>query len=86
MSKRQRSKMYLLLGVAAGVAAGFYLNSKNGKKIRKRAAKGIEELSEEVNNRIEGIDKDLSTYKSEAEDKVNGVRARLADVMSPTEN
>ncbi len=86
MSKKQKSGLYLILGVAAGVAAGLYLNSKNGRKMRSRALDGIREVSDEVSTRMSDLDGGLSTYRREAIEKVNNVRTQLADVMSPTEN
>lgn len=86
MSKRQKNGLYLFLGIAAGVAAGWYLNSKDGKKMRSKVAQGIDDVSKEIGSRVSDLDEDIKSYRRETIDKVNNVRAQLADAMSPIEN
>jgi len=65
-----------LLGTAIGVGTGLYLNSKQGKKVRKKAASKVSDIEstieEKVNTAFEGL-----------KGKVNNTAHRVVDA---TEN
>ena len=44
--RSSRKGLYFLLGIAAGAAAGWYLNSENGRRFRKRSADTISDWRE----------------------------------------
>ena len=52
---KEKSLGWLMVGLAAGTATGLYLNSKKGKKMRKKAAKKANELSHAAQEKISAV-------------------------------
>ena len=52
MSKGNNEILTFLLGTAIGVGAGLYLNSKNGKKMRKEAVHKISDLEQTIEDKV----------------------------------
>jgi gas vesicle protein len=52
---KEKNLGWLMVGLAAGTATGLYLNSKKGKKMRKKAAKKATDLSETAKEKISAV-------------------------------
>ena len=65
VNKSNRRGLYFILGLAAGAAAGWYLNSDRGRKIRRESAETIGEWSEKA---AENAQEFVEKSKSYAED------------------
>ncbi|MGB6036819.1 MAG: YtxH domain-containing protein, partial [Cryomorphaceae bacterium] len=52
MSKGNNELLTFLLGTAVGVGAGLYLNSKNGKKMRKEAVHKISDMEQTIEDKV----------------------------------
>ncbi len=58
-------------GVGAGVAAGFYLNSDHGRKMREEAADKISDLESKIEDKVKEA---FEAAKSKAQDLTNAAK------------
>lgn len=92
--RKNNNGLLLLLGMAAGAAAGFYLNSDKGRTMRRktgeqinrwgddwsdRARNGMSQLSSTVNSAVD-------RSKEYLEDVGDNVRSRLDNIYQKTES
>lgn len=70
MSKGSNDIVTFLLGAVIGVGAGFYLNSKKGKKLRKKAAHKISDLEHTVEDKVNSAYEKLKDQVNTAADKI----------------
>lgn len=70
MSKGNSEILTFLLGTALGVGAGLYLNSKNGKGMRKKAAHKISDMEQTIEDKVNKAYDDLKEQVNSATDKV----------------
>ncbi|NNC93922.1 MAG: hypothetical protein HKN92_00060 [Chitinophagales bacterium] len=64
----KRSLMAFALGAAAGAGAAYYLNTKEGKKLRKKLSKQMATLSDDVITSIQSQTENFSNRLSEMKD------------------
>lgn len=69
MEDRSKKGLLFLLGVAAGAAAGYYINSEEGKKVRRQAADRVNEFGQEVETRARDQFDQFSSNLNEAVDR-----------------
>lgn len=68
MAQKKNSGILFLLGAAIGAAAGYYLNSESGRKLRNDAAQKAGELAEEAESKAkEGVSQFKSGFNSAVE-------------------
>ena len=65
--RSDNSALFFLLGLAVGVAAGLYLNSEQGRRVRRSSAKAFDELSDVAEGKAKDIIHKTQNY---AEDLV----------------
>jgi len=52
MASGNNNAMLLLLGAALGVGVGLYLQSEEGKKVRKRASSKLRDIESEIEEKV----------------------------------
>ena len=70
MSKGNNEIVTFLLGTAIGVGAGLYLNSKNGKKMRKEALHKISDIEQTIEDKVNKAYDDLKEQVNTTANKV----------------
>jgi len=70
MSKGNNEIVTFLLGTAIGVGAGLYLNSKNGKKMRKEAVHKISDIEQTIEDKVNKAYDDLKEQVNTTANKV----------------
>ncbi len=70
MSKGNNEILTFLLGTAIGVGAGLYLNSKNGKKMRKDALHKISDMEHTIEDKVNKAYENLKDQVNNAAGKV----------------
>lgn len=58
-------------GLAAGIAAGFYLNSDHGRKLRNETAEKISELEKKIEDKVKEA---FEAAKHKAEELTNAAK------------
>lgn len=69
MQKNNKKRYLLGAGLIAGFALGYYLNSKEGRAFRKKAAAQLDEYGEEIKGIADEVGKLASNYVKEAKSK-----------------
>jgi gas vesicle protein len=69
MEDRSKKGLLFLLGVVAGAAAGYYINSEEGKRARRQAAQRVNEFGHEMEERARGQIDQFSSNLNEAVDR-----------------
>lgn len=73
MSKNGGNFISLLVGTALGVTAGFYLNSQEGKKLRKKVMKRLDEMETSIEEKVSTAYNDLKGRVTDTADRVKSV-------------
>ena len=83
---RNRRGMMLLLGAAAGAAAGFFLNSDQGRRVRQDAGTQINHLGREVGTRtrrgFDSLSTNVNSLIERGRSMITGRRSRNNDYLS----
>lgn len=69
MSNNGGKFISLLVGTALGVTAGFYLNSQEGKKLRKKVMKRFDELESSIEEKVSRAYKDVKGRVNDTADR-----------------
>lgn len=86
MAQKRKSGILFLLGAAVGAAAGYYLNSESGRKLRTETSEKAGELALKAEGKAkEGLDQ-FKTGFSEAVDKSKEVLAEAKSTVKETVN
>ena len=70
MSKGNNEIITFLLGTAIGVGAGLYLNSKNGKRMRKEAVHKISDMEQTIEDKVNQAYENLKDQVNNTANKV----------------
>lgn len=73
MSKNGGNFISLLVGTALGVTAGFYLNSQDGKQLRKKVIKRLDEMETSIEEKVNRAYNDLKGRVNDTADRVKDV-------------
>lgn len=92
--RKNNNSLLLLFGMAAGAAAGLYLNSDKGRAMRRRTGEQLNRWGEDWNDRARNGMSQLSSTVSSAvdrskeylEDVGDNVRSRLDNIYQKTES
>jgi gas vesicle protein len=82
-NRSNRRGLYFILGLAAGAAAGWYLNSDRGRKVRRESAEAIGEWSEKA---AENAQQFVDKSKSYAEDLASKFQRNAQDAQEMAED
>lgn len=69
MDNGRRNGLWFLFGIAAGVTAGLYLNSEEGRKARRQAGDQINEFGRDLEGRAKDQYEQLSSNVNEYVDR-----------------
>jgi gas vesicle protein len=83
VKRSDRKGLYFLLGIAAGAAAGWYLNSDRGRKVRHESAQAIGEWSEKAAENAQHI---VEKSKNYAEDLAHKFQAKAKSTEEMAED
>jgi len=86
MSSNNTSALTFLLGAAIGVSAGLYLNSKNGKDMRKKLASKAGELESTIEEKVQKAYENLKTKVSSASESVKDAADTAKEMANKTQN
>lgn len=86
MSKNGGNFISLLIGTALGVTAGFYLNSQEGKKLRKKVLKRMDEMESSIEEKVSRAYNDLKGRVSDTADRVKEVSSTANQKVKETSN
>lgn len=86
MSKNGGNFISLLIGTALGVTAGFYLNSQEGKKLRKKVLKRLDEMETSIEEKVSRAYNELKGRVSDTADKVKEVSNSANQKVKETSN
>ncbi len=94
MAQKRKSGILFLLGAAVGAAAGYYLNSESGKKLRAETSQKANELAEKaeaktkegLNQFKSGFDSAIEKSKDVLAEATETVKHRLARMENKTED
>ena len=84
MSKNGGNFISLLIGTALGVTAGFYLNSQEGKKLRKKVIKRMDEMETSIEEKVSRAYNDLKGRVSDTADKVKHASSNVNQKIKET--
>jgi gas vesicle protein len=92
-NKNQNSNWKIFLGLAAGAAAGYWLNSNRGRQWRKKNAEWVSEttqnLEEQAKNQFENVKEGVSHIVENARDYASTVgekaKSQLVDYLDTAE-
>lgn len=79
MSKNGGNFLSLLIGTALGVSAGLYLNSQNGKKLRKKVLKRLDEMETTIEDKVTRAYNDLKGQVRHTASKVQSTSDNVND-------
>lgn len=93
MAQKKKSGILFLLGAAVGAAAGYYLNSESGRKLRTETSNKANELAEKAETRTKeglsqfktGFDSAVEKSKEVISDASESVKDRLAQFEGKSE-
>src|SRR5690606_31395994 len=90
MAQKRKSGILFLLGAAVGAAAGYYLNSESGKKLRAETSNKANELAEKAEAKTkEGLQQFKSGFESAIEkskDVINDASGVVKEKLSRLES
>ncbi|MBY5960176.1 YtxH domain-containing protein [Membranicola marinus] len=94
MAQKKKSGILFLLGAAVGAAAGYYLNSESGRKLRTETSNKANELAEKAEARTKegihqfksGFDSAVEKSKEAISEASETVKERLARLEGKSEN
>lgn len=81
MGKSSNGIFAFVAGIAAGAAVGYFLNTEEGKEVRKRAMDkldGLEsEFGEKIKTKMDEVTEGLNVVVDEAKAKMDEVRTKM---------
>ena len=85
MEKSRKKGMFFLAGIVVGAAAGFYINSDGGRKVRRQAGESINKFGEDVtvktreqfNHLSENVNEVYDRGKTYVDDVRSSIRTRI---------
>src|SRR5690606_40430897 len=94
MAQKRKSGILFLLGAAVGAAAGYYLNTESGKKLRADTSQKANELAEKAEARTKeglnqfksGFDSAIEKSKDVIADASGAVKQKLSRLENKSEN
>ncbi|SRR5690554_827317 len=94
MAQKRKSGILFLLGAAVGAAAGYYLNSESGKKLRAETSEKATRLAEQaeaktkesLNQFKSGFDSAIEKSKDVIAEASENVKHKLSRMENKTEN
>ena len=88
MEERRKKELLFLLGVAMGAAAGYYINSENGRRVRRQATASINDFGVEVKTKAKDqfghLSHDVSEVVEQGKEYINDLRTRMGKAGSET--
>ena len=79
MEKRTKTGLFFLTGLAVGAAAGYYINSDEGRKARRQAGETINKFGEDVTTRTR---EQFNHLSDNVNDAYNRGKTYVGDVRS----
>ena len=94
MAQKRKSGILFLLGAAVGAAAGYYLNSESGKKLRAETSQKANQLAEKAETKTKeglnqfksGFDSAIEKSKDVLAEATETVKHRLTRMENKTED
>ncbi len=94
MAQKRKSGILFLLGAAVGAAAGYYLNSESGKKLRADTSQKANELAERAEAKTKeglqqfksGFDSAIEKSKDVIHEASGAVKQKLSRLESKSES
>ena len=80
--KKSRRGLFFILGIAAGAAAGYYLNSDRGRRVRKDS---IDTLGKWKDNAVSGAERALEQSRAYAHELANAASSVTNNAKSSAE-
>lgn len=94
MAQKRKSGILFLLGAAVGAAAGYYLNTESGKKLRAETSQKANELAEKAESKTKeglhqfksGFDSAVEKSKDVISEATESVKHKLSRMENKSEN
>ena len=82
MSKSSTGILTFIIGTAVGVTAGLYLNSENGRQLRKKTMKRLNKMEADIEDRVSKAYDDLKNKISDTTEDMKSAGSHVKAAAS----
>lgn len=86
MSKTSTGILTFIIGTAVGVTAGLYLNSEDGRKLRKKTMKRLSKMEADIEERVSKAYDDLKNKISDTTEDLKSAGSHVKAAASDTKD